>query len=248
MKVILMGSSGFVKNEVINQCLDNPSLTSVIVASHQSSLPDSVSNSKLKFVTIDGSITVYPDELLKEIRDAEACIWLDGDLGGSHVRRKVHTSAKQYNISTAIDFVANVIPLIRSRSKFKFVICDGNRTRNQESKVWFTHDVGKFEGNAENRIIQLADQYRDVLQVTVVKPGFILRRYLCLPDWIAPFTMSVKVDHLAAVMVDIAVKPSVGDKTQIVKNGPLTARGQALLRVYKVVDIDIAISSCRRVL
>jgi hypothetical protein len=71
MKVILAGSSGFIGKEVLRQCLQNPSITSLIALSRRE-LP--VTDPKLKTVLVD-DFTAYKPEVLRELEGAESCIW-----------------------------------------------------------------------------------------------------------------------------------------------------------------------------
>jgi uncharacterized protein YbjT (DUF2867 family) len=74
MKVILSGATGFIGSEALRQCLNSPSITSVVVLSRRG-LPVSVaSNPKLK-VIIMNDFTAYPDTVLEELAGTEACIW-----------------------------------------------------------------------------------------------------------------------------------------------------------------------------
>lgn len=74
MKVILTGSTGFIGHEVLEQCLQTPSITSVVVLSRRE-LPSSVGNNPKLKVTIVKDFLAYPESLLHDIEGAEACIW-----------------------------------------------------------------------------------------------------------------------------------------------------------------------------
>lgn len=71
MKVILTGSTGFVGREVLEQCLKNPSVTTIVALSRRDiACPDP----KLKVVILDNFLE-YPDSIVREFDGAEACIW-----------------------------------------------------------------------------------------------------------------------------------------------------------------------------
>jgi uncharacterized protein YbjT (DUF2867 family) len=74
MKVILTGSTGFIGREVLEQCLQNTRITSIIALSRRDFSPPLTRNSKLKVVIMENFLS-YPPSVLQEIRDAEACIW-----------------------------------------------------------------------------------------------------------------------------------------------------------------------------
>lgn len=73
MKVILMGATGFIGREVLDQCLKNSSISAVVAVS-RSDLQ--IVDPKLKISIIDDKdFLKYPDSLLRDIKDADACMW-----------------------------------------------------------------------------------------------------------------------------------------------------------------------------
>ena len=72
MKVILTGCTGFIGNEVLKQCLQNPSITSVVVLARRAL--DIRDHPKLTVHIIDNFLS-YPEPLLKDLEGAQACIW-----------------------------------------------------------------------------------------------------------------------------------------------------------------------------
>jgi len=74
MKVILTGSTGFIGREVIEQCIKNPSITSIVALSRRQ-LPESLTASpKVQVVIVDDYIS-YTPATLQAIQGADACIW-----------------------------------------------------------------------------------------------------------------------------------------------------------------------------
>lgn len=73
MKLILVGSTGFVGHEVLSQCLQHPAITSIVALSRR----DLPAHEKLQ-VTIIEDFLNYPDSIRERIKDADACIWYDG--------------------------------------------------------------------------------------------------------------------------------------------------------------------------
>jgi hypothetical protein len=84
MKLIVSGATGFVATEVLRQSLAHPSITQVIALSRREvQLGPNVDRSKFKQVLLK-DYCEYPEEVLKELRGADACIWsvcLAVDLG-----------------------------------------------------------------------------------------------------------------------------------------------------------------------
>lgn len=72
MKIVLTGATGLIGAEVLQQCLANPAITSIVSLSRRPL--DSVANSKLKVVVLK-DFTVYDEEVMGALEGAEACIW-----------------------------------------------------------------------------------------------------------------------------------------------------------------------------
>lgn len=79
MKLVIAGATGFVATELIRQSLSIPKITSVIALARRpvstpSNLSPTADASKLHSVIIQdyGS---YPDDVIKQLAGAEACIW-----------------------------------------------------------------------------------------------------------------------------------------------------------------------------
>lgn len=68
-----MGATGFIGREVLDQCLKNSSISAVVAVS-RSDLQ--IVDPKLKISIIDDKdFLKYPDSLLRDIKDADACMW-----------------------------------------------------------------------------------------------------------------------------------------------------------------------------
>jgi hypothetical protein len=73
MRVILLGSTGYIGKEVLNQCLKNPAITSIVALSRRQ-LPELVHDPRVTVVIIE-NFKIYHDSVLKQLKDADACIW-----------------------------------------------------------------------------------------------------------------------------------------------------------------------------
>lgn len=70
MKIILTGSSGFIGKEVLKQCLQHPSITSVVALSRRQ-LP---AHEKLEVALVEDFLS-YSDSMSQLVEGADACIW-----------------------------------------------------------------------------------------------------------------------------------------------------------------------------
>ena len=80
MKVILTGSTGFIGGGVLNECVQHPKITSIIVLSRRELTGPAATNVKTK-VTVLEDFMNYPDSVLQQIKDADVCIWRVHPLG-----------------------------------------------------------------------------------------------------------------------------------------------------------------------
>jgi hypothetical protein len=74
MKFILTGTSGFIGGEILSQCLSLPSLTSLIILSRRP-LPEIAARDPRISVTVLDNFLVYPEEVVKQLAGAKACLW-----------------------------------------------------------------------------------------------------------------------------------------------------------------------------
>ena len=75
MKVIVTGATGLVGSAIVRFCIDHPEITSIVVISRRS-LPISVTQNDKVTVILHDDFLFYPEELLAELDDAVACLWL----------------------------------------------------------------------------------------------------------------------------------------------------------------------------
>ena len=70
MKVILAGSTGFIGGEVLKQCLQHPTITSVVALGRRE-LP---AHDKLTSIVVEDFLS-FPKSVHEAIKGADACIW-----------------------------------------------------------------------------------------------------------------------------------------------------------------------------
>ncbi|MCJ1258982.1 hypothetical protein MMC24_006816 [Lignoscripta atroalba] len=228
MKLILAGTTGFVGQEVLHQCLKNPSITSLVALSRRE-LPESVtSNSKLKVIILN-DFTSYPDTVLQELAGAESCIWSLGLRAGqspnSESGRRIDID---YTLAAANAFATSLAPKLGDGRKFRFVYCSGiMAVRDQEKPLWFMQEPRRIRGEVENKLVELGKLHPDAIETFIVRPGAILSKENKLPVMIVRLSRSIRVDELSAVMVNTALH---GTETQIMEVGALQTEGSTLLK------------------
>ena len=83
MKIILAGSTGFIGQEILFQCLSSPQITSIVVLSRRAL---NVEDPKLKIVILE-DFTDIPEHVMEKLKGCEGVIWYDDDAVGSFLFR-----------------------------------------------------------------------------------------------------------------------------------------------------------------
>lgn len=133
MKVVLTGSTGFIGTEILRQCLQNPSINSVIALVRRE-MPEQ-NNPKLKqLIMKDDDFLNYPDSIKAELEAADALIWALGSVSfpNEEVMRKVSVD---YNVAAGKAFAAIGAD---AHKTVRLVWVSGKLVeQDQSSKLWF---------------------------------------------------------------------------------------------------------------
>ncbi|PMD48414.1 hypothetical protein L207DRAFT_627146 [Hyaloscypha variabilis F] len=199
MKFILTGCTGFIGSEVLSQCLRNPTITSVVALSRRK-LPDSVANDpKLKLVIMK-DFNLYSESALKEISGADACIWCMGTTAGDKVL--------EVDYPLAFGNAFSPTP----KKKFRYIYLSGATTeRDQEKPLWFKADMRKMKGQAEQNMLDFVttEGTKGLWETLIVKSGFVISKDIRSPrdimGWMMGMKACIRVDELAATMIDAAL-------------------------------------------
>jgi len=89
----------------------------------------------------------------------------------------------------------------------------------------------------ENKLLDFTKPHDDAVEAVVVKPGMVLAKnagYLISNGLVGRLMRSIRVDELAAVMVDTAMLGAdtamLGAEKQVMEYDDLVTKGRALLR------------------
>ncbi|PVH79088.1 putative nucleoside-diphosphate-sugar epimerase [Cadophora sp. DSE1049] len=219
MKIILTGSSGFIGTEILSQAISNPEITSIVALSRKPLPEKFASNPKVSVVIIEDFASYTPD-VLKKLEGVEGCIWAIGAKSTSiEVTRKVSV---EYTLAAAKAFSA--LPRPQGRP-FRFVFVSGFVVvRDQKASVWFFPEARKVAGEAELNLIDFADKNTG-FESYIARPAFVLPKEGGLKSMVTSLLPSVKVDALAAVLLDAAM---YGNQSQTLENADLVRRGREL--------------------
>ncbi|MCJ1307240.1 hypothetical protein MMC25_000886 [Agyrium rufum] len=234
MKVIISGCTGTIGKEVLNQCLQLPSITTVYALTRRELPASASSNPKLKTI-IHKDFLSYPESILQQVSDADACIWALGLALPPKSGPSLRTINLEYTLAAANAF-ANSLAKQRSSTadKFRFVYVSGMlAVKDQEKPLWFAEEGRRMRGEIENELVALQKAHPETLETTVARPGMVLAKNTYLMGPLISTMHAVKVDELAALLVDCAMN---GREEQIVDSAPVRAKGRIALKKFEGME------------
>ncbi|KAH7107263.1 hypothetical protein BKA62DRAFT_649428 [Auriculariales sp. MPI-PUGE-AT-0066] len=221
MKIILTGCTGRVGAAVLQECINNPAVTTIVALTRRP-LDSIVNSSKLTNIILTREQFLEPVSVQTQLHGADACVWALGVPTGA---------TREAELEYPLAF-AKIAPQLRTDTTkpFRFVFTSGAGIKyfpaKETDSTWFLGDLRKNKTAAIDQLQQLSGGSNNALQVIVVRPGLVVRRDT-LSSWI-PGTITF--DRLSAAMVAYGFKgPSNGQSFDFVDNGILAKDGQALL-------------------
>ncbi|KAL4997733.1 hypothetical protein BDV10DRAFT_83156 [Aspergillus recurvatus] len=202
MKIILVGTTGFVGTEVVHRALQNPSITSIVVLSRRQ-LPDSVTADTKVTVKIIEDFLSYPDSLLHDLAGAEACIWTLGVPYHSDMAfyRKVNVD---YTLAAVTAFTEYLTAGVEK--PLRFIYCSGAAAvRDQQRPLWLMPQVRRIRGQTENELLKYAEDNAGRAEIYILRPAMILSKGWSFGWLLFGMAPSIAVDTLGRVMLDIAI-------------------------------------------
>ncbi|CAI7649039.1 unnamed protein product [Penicillium pancosmium] len=195
MKLILTGSSGFVGDEILSQCLEHPSVSSVVALTRR----ELATHEKLQVVLME-DFSSYPQTALEAIRGADACIWaLDVN------PKKMFDDGMAQRISIEYTMTAARLFNESCQKPFRFVYCSGFLAeRDQTKRLWFFQNYRRTKGQVETDLLTFDDE-NPAFESYILQPALIKPR--SNPKELAiALGPSVKVYELASKMLSLALE------------------------------------------
>ncbi|KAK0721827.1 hypothetical protein B0T26DRAFT_739232 [Lasiosphaeria miniovina] len=230
MKLIVAGSTGFVAGEVIRQALSNPAITSVVALGRREAVvPDTGDASKLKSV-ICNDFENYPDDVKQDLEGADACIWTIAVTPSKSKLVPWETTVK-----VSRDYALRAVEQMSSLSgkkPFRFVYLSGvNAQRDQAKKPWLLGDYTLLRGEAESRVLELAEQSEGAIEPCIAKAGIVNapgheRPFLIKALYYLIGLPKVENRHMAAALLDQVVN---GFEKDTLMNDDLDRIGRRVL-------------------
>lgn len=221
MKIVLSGSTGFIGGEVLTQCLNHPSVTSVLVLTRRDP-GDLAENPKAKVIIVK-DFTSYDENTINELKSSDAAIWCMGTFNGN----------ERVDIEYPLTFIEAIKTRPPGSTHFRYVQLGGAFTEpppqegQRERSLWFFANGRRVRGAAEARVLESAeDGSQSEFTVYVVKPGAVLRKdKAILQRCILGDSLSIRIDELGATMVDLAVQ---GNEQKVFHNQDIIRHARKL--------------------
>ncbi|KAF7510887.1 hypothetical protein GJ744_005717 [Endocarpon pusillum] len=221
MKVVLSGSTGFIGGEVLTQCLNHPSITSVLVFTRRDP-GDLAENPKVKVIIVK-DFTSYDELIINELESADAAIWCMGTFNGD----------ERVDIKYPLTFIKTIKTRPPGSTHFRYVQLGGAFTEpppkegQKERSLWFYVTGRRVRGAAEAKVLESAeDGSQSGFTVYVVKPGAVLPKDgALLQRCLLGDSLSIRINELGATMVDLAVQ---GNEQKVFHNQEIIKHGRKL--------------------
>ncbi|KAM0249549.1 hypothetical protein ACHAQJ_008977 [Trichoderma viride] len=179
MKLIIVGSSGYVGKELIRQAINTPAITSVVgLARRETLVPENLNNptdaAKLTSVVCDDFLN-YSDHVKQQLSNADACIWLMAvtpRMSGTMPWEEVRKVCLDYTIA-GLETLSK-LPRSNTAKPLQFLYISGaNTERDQTKKPWVMGDYCLMRGEVETRVLDFAKNSDGAVEVCILKPGLI---------------------------------------------------------------------------
>jgi len=204
MKLIIAGASGFVGSELVRRSISMPAFTTVValarctVSSPERPYPGS-DVSKLKSVVVK-DYDEYPEEVVKELANADACIWTVAITPGK-ARGLPFEQVRRVCLEYALIGLKTITEARETSTKpLRFIYMSGiaaERDQTKTPRLMAEHCL--MRGDAENQVLAYAAAHPTQVEACAAKPGLIVGDR----DGILKTVM-------ATVMSAVGVVPNIG--------------------------------------
>lgn len=228
MKVVIAGATGFIGQEALRQCIEHPSITSIVVLSRRQ-LTRPETSPKVKVVVLDDFLE-YSPSTLSEIQGAGACIWALGKpyIPDNDEARRV---SLDYTLAAARAFTEQQQHAAAGDgrdSKFRFIYMSGKAVqRDQTKSLWFLSEYRKMRGQVEQKLLEHAKENPAVFESYILRPGFVLKKDFNFVDVARSLAPSVRLEALGRVVVDIALN---GCESDTLENKDIVERSNTAVK------------------
>ena len=232
MKVIVLGSTGFIGTEVLNTLLASPSITTVVALARRSISP----GDKIDKLTtiVHNEFKSYSQSLLDQLSGAEACIFCLGSKSPFLTASQNREINYEYALAAANAFTS--LAATSPSGTFKFIYVSGALTeKNPEQRLWVAADFRRLRGELEVALMSLGAEQRKRntgFEAYIARPGVVLPDEAVVRLWLTRWVIgAIGLKELARSIVDIGIRglgPGGGEDYE--DNGAVLLENSLLLR------------------
>ena len=234
MKILITGATGFIGNEVLDQCIKHNYMEHIYCLTRKTLDPKYATHRKVTQI-IHEDYSQYPEYLLDKLAGygIEGCIWC---IGGTMDKFKNQEEAEMvnihYTITAATAFATSLAPLLdpkappnKQKFPFRFIFMSAwGAEQDQFRSLWLWSASRKIKGAAEKGLFDVADNSglidgKRCFQVIALRAGGVIQKgdavSTLLTEAVAPY---IAVDRLAKTAIKMALEGTGVEGKRILEN------------------------------
>ncbi|KAM4063980.1 NAD(P)H-binding domain-containing protein [Hirsutella rhossiliensis] len=173
MKVIVTGATGNAGRQIVQQCIDSPRITKVVILTRRAVSGEVESHPKVE-VVMQQDFSHYTEAVMSRLEGAEACLWAIGSRAeqlksekGLH--RKVGV---ELPITAAKAFCARLANKVPAKGKFRFVFCSRHAAERSRRPLLLMSESRRCVNEVERGLGEVADDaHRDKFEAYILRPA-----------------------------------------------------------------------------
>ena len=234
MKILLTGATGFIGNEILDQCIKHNYIQHIYCLTRKTLDAKYATHRKVTQV-IHEDFSEYPEHLLNKLANygIEGCIWV---LGGKTNQFKDKEEAERvvihFPIQAAEAFAKGLAtkldpnaPPGKQKFPFRFIFMSGwGAEQNQFRSLWVWADSRKMKGAAEKGLFEVADNSEEVkgkrcFEVIALRAGGVIQKGDAISTLVSEAVVPcIAVDRLARTATRMALEGTGVEGKRILEN------------------------------
>ena len=234
MKILLTGATGFIGNEILEQCIAHNYVSHVYCLT-RTQLDRKYATHKKVTQIIHEDFSQYPEYLLAKLVSykIEGCIWaLGGQLPKFKTKEEAETVNIHYTISAANAFASSLatqldpkLPPMKQKFPFRFIFMSAwGAEQNPFASLWMYADSRKLKGATEKGVFDIADNCQEIegqkcFDAIALRAGGVLPKGEGVANLLSEATMPyILVNRLARCAIRVALEGTTPAGKKILEN------------------------------